>query len=152
MIVRRDASGNFACNIMTGTATIAQYSDLAEIYTIEGEWEPGMIVSRNFSSGAELKITSDELAPDVFGIISTDPAFSMNSKCNGAPITMVGRIPVLIDGPVSKWDMIVPAGNGHGRRMESNDETVFVIAEALESNDNEGVKRVECFAKVITKS
>ncbi len=152
MIVRRDASGDFACNIMTGTATIAQYSDLAENYTVEGDWMPGMIVSRNFTKGPELKITMDELAPDVFGIISTSPAYSMNSGSEGAAITMVGRIPVLIEGPVSKWDLIVPAGNGHGRRMDSEDETVFVIAEALESNQSDGLKLIECFAKVITKS
>lgn len=147
-IVMRDASGNFSAGIITATATAARYSDLAEKYTIEGEWEPGNIVSRNREEGAELKITNQSDCPDVFGVISTNPAFLMNQDSTGAPIVMIGRAPIKIIGPVKKWDLIVPAGNGCGRAIRCGEDFSHVIGEALAANIHETPKYVECFINI----
>jgi len=148
-IIKRDASGDFACNEMTGTATAALYSDLAERYTLTGIWEPGMLASRNKEEGSELKISDKELDPDVFGIITTKPAHLMNRGCDGPGITMIGRVPVLVKGSVKKWDKLVPAGEGFARKIKKTDDQKLVIGEALESNSKRDIKKVECFSNVL---
>ena len=40
----RDGPGNFAANIITGTATSAQYADLAENYLADKSYESGTVV------------------------------------------------------------------------------------------------------------
>ena len=43
-VVARDGSGNFAANVITATATQAQYADLAEKYSGDADYEPGTVL------------------------------------------------------------------------------------------------------------
>lgn len=133
---------------LEATANAALYSDLAEKYTIEGNMEPGLIVSKNRDEGPELKIAEDELCPDVFGVITKNPAYLMNKSSDGYGIVMIGRSPILIKGPVKKWDFIVPAGGGIGRVMKDETERKFAIGSALESINTSVECECECFIKV----
>ena len=95
-----------------GTATYAQYADLAERYAADRPYSPGTVVS----IGGESEITVATLASDVFGVISTNPAYVMNSGAGTdethPPVALVGRVPVRVVGPCSKGDKLVigPAG------------------------------------------
>ncbi len=133
---------------LDATANVALYSDLAEKYTIKGYIQSGLIVSKNKEEGEELKITENDLCPDVFGVITNKPAFLMNSNSEGYGIVMIGRSPIIVNGPVKKWDYIVPAGNGIGRVMNDESERPFVIGSALESINTSVECEVECFIKV----
>jgi hypothetical protein len=66
------ANGNLTTTTFTGTATNAQYADLAEMYAADSEIDPGTVVC----FAGQGKVTACGLAActKVAGIVSTDPA------------------------------------------------------------------------------
>jgi hypothetical protein len=123
-----------------GTATTAQYADLAEKYTTDKEYEPGtvMVVSMD-ADGAEA--TESWLSGQrVLGVISTNPAFLMNDDLDGQAIALRGRVPVKVVGPIRKGQPLISNQNGCG--LFGDHQNSFAIA--LESNSEAGVKLVEC--------
>jgi len=121
-----------------GTATQAEYADLAEKYTTEGELSPGTVVAVSSDEGAELKAVGMEDFP--VGVVSTDPAYLMNSGLEGGtPIALKGRVPTRVVGAVKKGDIVFAYMNG----CASTDGN-YKVGIALESNSNEGEKLVEC--------
>ena len=44
---------------------------------------------------------------NVFGVISTDPAYLMNSKAEGLAVAMTGRVPVKVIGKVKKGERLI---------------------------------------------
>lgn len=122
-----------------GTASKAKYADLAEMYASDKQYEPGTLVQW----GGEKEITA---AKDmVNGVVSTAPAYLMNSDAEGLPVALVGRVPVLVKGPVKKFDIITLSDEaGIGRVANDGD---FAIARALEDNTDENVKLVECVVR-----
>jgi hypothetical protein len=88
-----------------GVAVNAQYADLAEIYKANCDLEPGEVVI----FGGEEEITKTDISHDdrVAGVISTAPAYLMNSKADGYPVALQGRVPCLVRGPVSKGQAVV---------------------------------------------
>ena len=44
---------------------------------------------------------------DVFGVISSNPAYLMNSEATGQPVALAGRVPVKVTGPVRKGDVLI---------------------------------------------
>jgi hypothetical protein len=123
-----------------GTATTAQYADLAEKYTTDKEYEPGtvMVVSMD-ADGAEA--TESWLSGQrVLGVISTNPAFLMNDELDGQAIALRGRVPVKVVGPIRKGQPLISNQNGCG--LFGDHQNSFAIA--LETNSEVGVKLVEC--------
>ena len=117
---------------------------MAEIYKADDEYEAGTVVKL----GGEFEITQTTSPEDVgiFGVISTDPAYLMNSDAEGLPVALTGRCPVKVVGPVEKGDRITSSGTaGHGMAYnEENYDPRVVIGRSLtdkESND-EGIIEV----------
>jgi hypothetical protein len=130
----------------TGTATSAQYSDLAEIYESDMELEPGDIVK----IGGDKEITkTDSFADiDVFGIVSTDPAYLMNSEGKGYAIALAGRVPCKVQGKVKKGQRLVSdIFEGVARAVDKDSleklSTLAIIGRALEDKDTDEVGLVE---------
>jgi hypothetical protein len=88
-----------------GIATQAQYADVAEMYTSDADYEPGTVVK--IGGEAEVTQTTDGFCPEVFGIVSTDPAYLMNSGTEGVAIALEGRVPCKVIGPVRKGQRLV---------------------------------------------
>jgi hypothetical protein len=91
-----------------GTATSAQYADLAENYLGDAVYEVGTVVE--FGGSAEVTASSRESSPAVAGVVSTDPAYLMNAGLEGDKITTValrGRVPCKVYGPVRKGDVLI---------------------------------------------
>ena len=103
--VVRDGSGNFAANIITGTATQAQYADLAEKYEADAEYEPGTVLV--IGGEKEVTVTDEPGSHAVVGVVSTDPAYLMNSEAEGVAIALRGRIPCKVAGVCRKGDVLV---------------------------------------------
>ena len=103
--VVRDASGNFAANVITATATSARYADLAEKYVADADYEPGTVVK--LGGSAEITQTTHIEDMNVFGVISTNPAYLMNVDSTGLPVAMTGRVPVKVVGKVLKGERLV---------------------------------------------
>jgi len=126
-VVARDASGNFAAGTITATATQAQYADLAEKYESDVEYQPGTVVV--FGGEKEITVTSQENDHRVAGVISTDPAYMMNSEAEGQYVALRGRIPCKVIGPVKKGDVLITSSRP-GFAMAS-DQPHFVSASCM---------------------
>jgi len=140
-IVFRDASGDFNANIITATATTARYADVAEMYLSDQEYVPGTVVT----VGGVYEITECGLGNYPVGVVSTDPAYLMNSELTeGLPVALVGRVPVRIFGSVLKGQKVYSDLMG---RASKNSEGALVGI-SLEDNSDPGEKLVECMLKV----
>ena len=138
----RDATGNIAANLFQGTATQARYADLAEKYSTAEELPAGTAVTVCVHDGHEVAPAS---ASDLcIGVVSTDPAYMMNSDAEGQYIGLKGRLPVRVSGPVKKGQAVYAWNDGVCRTIS----TTALVGIALESNSDEGEKLIECVLKV----
>ena len=136
-IAARDGSGNLLANTFDGTATAAQYADLAEKYLADKEYEPGTVVS--ICQHEEHEVEACSAGKRAIGVVSTNPGFMMNKDLEGGTyIALKGRVPVKVYGPVNKGDELVAGDNGCAVRGENK-----VFAMALESSNDAGIKLVE---------
>lgn len=129
-------------NVIYGRSTSAQYADLAERYTTDQDYEPGTVMVVAVAGEAEATACF-QTGQRVMGVISTNPAFTMNDEIDGQAIGLTGRLPVKIVGPIRKGQTII--SNQDGKAMAGDGPNVF--GQALETNLEHGVKLVECFIK-----
>jgi hypothetical protein len=124
-------------NQVFATATTALYADLAEYYLADADYAPGTVVK--FGGTAELTIADQDLDPMIAGVVSTNPAYAMNSGLMGdhvIAVALMGRTPCLVKGPVRRGQMMVSAGDGYAR-AELNPTMGTVIGKSLEDFDEE---------------
>jgi hypothetical protein len=132
-----------------GTATSAEYADLAELYLSDAEYAPGTVVK--LGGSAEVTQTTSALDGDVFGIVSTDPAYLMNSAIPGmsVAVALAGRVPCLVIGEVRKGQRIVSSETPGVARAASEHEHAEgldwfkVIGRALEDKTTLSVGTIE---------
>lgn len=120
-------------NTVFANATTAQYADLAECYTADADYLPGTVVM--FGGTEEITLCNHDACAQVAGVISTNPAYKMNSGLESkhvATVALVGRVPVQVQGPVKAGAMMVSAGNGRAR-SEANPAMGTVIGKAVHS-------------------
>jgi len=122
-----------------GEATTAQYADLAEMYTSDEEIVPGTVVC--FGGTAEVTTCGTDADTRVAGIVSTNPAYLMNSALDGVAVALRGRVPCKVSGSIKKGDMLVSDGDG-GARAEANPSLGTVLAKALEDSEGDAVIEV----------
>ena len=138
----RDATGNIAANLFQGTATQARYADLAEKYSTAEELPAGTAVA---VCGHEDHEVAPASASDLcIGVVSTDPAYMMNSEADGQYIGLKGRLPVRVKGAIKKGQAVYALADGVCTTLA----TTALVGVALESNVDEGEKLVECVLKV----
>ena len=92
-------------NTIFGKATTAQYADLAEIYTSDKKYVAGTVVI--FGGNEEVTISTQSHDTRIAGVISTNPAYLMNSTETGVQVALTGRVPCRVQGPVAKGDRLV---------------------------------------------
>lgn len=117
----------FAAFKLHGTATTAEYADVAELYASDQKYAPGTVVK--LGGSAEVTQTTTALCDNVFGVVSTNPAYLMNSMMEGTSVAvaLAGRIPCRVIGEVRK-----------GQRIVSS-ETPGVARVATENEHSEGL-------------
>jgi hypothetical protein len=119
------------------TSSKALYADLAECYLADADYEPGTVVA--FGGINEITASVQDMSATVAGVISTKPAYQMNSSLAGehiAILALIGRVPCKVQGPVTKGALMVSAGNGRAR-AESKPQIGTVIGKAVESFDGD---------------
>lgn len=130
-------------NTVFALATSAQYADLAEYYVADYVYEPGTVVK--FGGEFEVTLSDHDADPEIAGVISTCPAYAMNTGIQGehtVAVALQGRVPCKVQGPVRKGQMMVSAGNGYAR-AELQPAIGTVIGKALENfNGDQGVIEV----------
>jgi hypothetical protein len=127
-------------NTVFAKATSAQYADLAENYLADAEYAPGTVVI--FGGEKEITVTVEAADERVAGVISTNPAYLMNSGESGLPVALRGKVPVRVVGPVTKGDSLVTSTT-LGVAFSVGRERVYgqaVFAKSLESNNSDGEK------------
>jgi hypothetical protein len=121
-------------NRIFATATTALYADVAERFAADEVIEPGTVVE--LGGTKEITRARDALSEQVFGVVSTSPAFTMNGGAGEddthPAVAMTGRVPVKVIGIVRKGDRLVSAGNGLARAATKTELTPFnVIGRSL---------------------
>ena len=136
---------NPSTNVLSTTASQAQYADLAEVYVSDNDYDIGTIVK--LGGSAEITQTTNANDADVFGVISENPAYLMNSHAEGLPVALTGRVSVKVVGPVIKGQRIVSSSTPGVGVAVSNSEIeniLTIVGRALESSDNSNIKLIEC--------
>jgi hypothetical protein len=129
---------------LTGTATAAQYSDVAERFASDSAYAPGTVVA--LGGAAEITQVNEEGSDEVFGVISSlqQAAFKMNGGAGNDDthpyIAMTGRVNVKVIGSVNKGDRLISASvPGYAKAATKAECTAFnVIGRALTSKTESG--------------
>jgi hypothetical protein len=136
-------SYNPSTNVLSTTASQAQYADLAEKYTTDQEYAVGTVMMVNTADASEVtSITTGNIA---VGVISAAPAYLMNADSEGQAVALKGRVPVCVNGAVTKGQPVYVDDGGCATASDSGSHMVGI---ALESNGDSGTKLVECILKV----
>jgi hypothetical protein len=144
------SSSSYFNNIFA-KATSALYADVAERFEADVEMLPGTVVE--LGGSAEITCSTVELSDKVFGVISTQAAYLMNSgagtDATHPPVAMTGRVPVRVIGQIRKGDRLVSAGNGLARSAAAGEATAFnVIGRALRDKPDTDIGTVEAIVTI----
>ena len=145
-----DKSGGISVSVATlvanleGTATAAQYSDVAERFASDSVYTPGTVVA--LGGAEEITQVNEEASDEVFGVVSSleQAAFKMNDGAGNNEthpyIAMTGRVDVKVIGIVNKGDRLISASvPGYARAATKAECTAFnVIGRALTSKSQAG--------------
>jgi hypothetical protein len=126
-----------------GLATSAKYADVAEVYESDADYEPGTVVM--FGGEKEITATYQYGQTAVAGVVSTNPAYLMNSEADGYAVALTGRVPCYVRGPVGKGDLLVSSDElGVAIKL---DNSLYVpgcvIGKSLENISTSDVKIIE---------
>ena len=138
-------------NQVFATATTALYADVAERFAADEVLEPGTVVELGGIN--EITRSTQDLSENVFGVISTRPAYTMNGGAGEndthPPVAMTGRVPVKCVGTVRKGDRLVSAGDGVARAAQSGEATAFnVIGRSLENKTTTDIGVIEAIVTI----
>lgn len=130
-VVARDSNGDIWFRIGYGTATASRYADLAEKYLADIEYDVGTVVV----IGGPKEVTKSQQGQRALGVVSANPGLIMNEGLeNGTLIALKGRVPVKIQGHVSKGQRLIAGHNGSAVGVDTAHPDVFAIA--LEDSQN----------------
>jgi hypothetical protein len=129
--------------LTSGSTLQATYADLAEYYTADSKYEPGTVLA--FGGEQELTLPDEENYTRIAGVVSTNPAYIMNTqiKDTGVAIALVGRVPVKVHGKIRKGDLLcaskshfgaatVGSGGGSiGRALQNYDSDSLGVIEVM---------------------
>ena len=127
----------------SGVSTTAKYADLAERYTSDANYEPGTVVV--FGGDKEITISTESHDTAVAGVISTDPAYLMNSEIDGLPVALTGRVPCRVYGPVRKGQLLVTSNIPGVAQAIDNSKFLpgCIIGKALEAINTNNIETIE---------
>ena len=121
----------------------ANYADLAEVYTSDQQYPSGTVVV--FGGEAEVMQSHSSHDPRIAGVVSTNPAYLMNSEAKGVPVALQGRVPCRVLGPVSKGDRVVSSHiAGVAQALDPQQyQPGCIIGKALQSIDSTDISIIE---------
>lgn len=117
---------------------------MAENYTSDKNYVPGTVVV--FGGTNEITISTGSHNPAVAGVISTNPAYLMNSSLSaGLPVALQGRVPCRVLGPISKGDRVVTSDvPGVAERLDiTKFQPGCIIGKSLESVPDGEIATIE---------
>lgn len=128
----------FTSGEFQGTATSAQYADLAERYHAGSPIEAGSVVC--FGGDNEIEMCNEAGSTRVAGVISTAPAYMMNRDAGDDSthpyVALAGRVPCKVTGSIRKGDLLHSSAMA-GHAMAGEFKGGAMIGKALEDFDGE---------------
>lgn len=123
---------------LTGSSTLqATYADIAERYAADAVYDAGTVLI--IGGDAEVTISQNRGDYAVAGIVSTNPAYMLNSDAGSDDthpyIALKGRVPCKVVGVINKGDPLVTSQTpGHACAFSDQiDNPCAILAVALES-------------------
>jgi hypothetical protein len=134
--------GTVWATTFSGQSTTAKYADLAEKYLPDAHYEAGTVMV--FGGSKEVTIATEYMDRRIAGVVSTDPAYMMNSELDGGVyIALTGRVPCKVVGTIKKGDMLVASGAPGVATAEKNPALGSVIGKALEDYNGQTIGVIE---------
>ena len=137
----RPSTNTLTAGVFAGVATSAKYADLAEKYEADSDYEAGTVVV--YGGSKEITTTTQANDHRVAGVISTDPAYMMNSEADGQYVALRGRVPCKVIGSVKKGDVLVTSHKQGFAQVSDNPHSVSaccIVGKSLQNFDGtEGV-------------
>jgi hypothetical protein len=130
----------------SGATFQATYADLAERYHADQPYYPGTVLV--IGGHNEVTTTVDRANTAVAGIVSTNPAYTLNAQAGDDTthpyIALKGRVPCRVIGPILKGDLLVTSAvPGYAERARTSDHPSAVLGRALEEfGGSEGIIEV----------
>ena len=108
---------------------------MAEYYTSDQEYEPGTVLV--FGGSAETTMTTTFGDSRVAGVVTTNPAYTMNAELEGLRvcIALQGRVPCKVVGKVRKGDLLTTSAIPGYAAKAVNPQVGTLIGKALEDKD-----------------
>jgi hypothetical protein len=134
--------GTVWATTFSGESNTAKYADLAENYLPDAHYDPGTVVV--FGGDKEVTVAKEFMDRRVAGIVSTNPAYKMNSDQDGGIyIALQGRVPCKVVGNIKKGDMLIASGAPGVATSEKNPAMGSVIGKALQDYNGQTIGIIE---------
>ena len=138
-------NGTIDAKEFNGVSMSSFCADLAEYYIADERYDPGTLVR----IGGEKEITRASIGGFFYGVISTAPAYVMNTEIrderNALPVALAGRVPVLMIGMIDKGDPItISEISGVARKAGDGEKH---IGFSMENSHETSIRHVECVIK-----
>ena len=113
----------------------ATYADLAEYYEGDQEYKPGQVLV--FGGDKEVTTTHTQNDTRLAGVVTTNPAYIMNSEQKGIKvcIALAGRVPCWVVGRIKKGDMLTTSATPGCAVKASTPTLGAIVGKALEDKD-----------------
>lgn len=134
-IAERTSAGDLYANNFYGIASSARFADLAERYSADAKYDAGTVLV--IGGKQEVTVTDQHASTAVIGVVSTNPAYMMNSDAGTDDthpyIALKGRVPCKVAGIIKKGDPLVTAKDQPGYATAYSDKidnpaAIFAIA------------------------
>jgi hypothetical protein len=140
------STSTLTANVFSGTASQALYADLAESYLADAEYTAGTVME--FGGANEVTISTHNHSTRIAGVVSTNPAYQMNSGLLGTFVTVValtGRVPCQVVGTINKGDCLVASDfPGVATALDANKyQPGTIIGKSLENYSSDDVGTIE---------
>ena len=130
--------------LFSGTATTARYADLAEKYIADSMYEPGTVLV--FGGQNEVTVTDTKGDRRIAGVVSTNPAYLMNSDLrsdNVVELALIGRVPCKVLGQAKKGDILVTSAIAGYAIVDNAPQVGTIIGKVLEDKLDSGKGVIE---------
>ena len=139
-------------NVVHALSTSAQYADVGERFAADAPMAEGAVVM--LGGVQEITETDADMSDQVFGVISSNPAYAMNAGAGNSEshpfVAMTGRTPVRVKGQVTKGQRLVTSNVKGTARAVADSDTInpfHVIGRALEAKTDDGIGMVNCVVR-----
>lgn len=126
----------FAVNFY-GKASSAEYADVAEKYTSDGEYPVGAVLQIANSDDHQVELYQ---GGTLAGVISENPAYKLNCTIKGQYVVLTGQSPVICRGKVKKGQFLVAQVGGFVIGIDKNEMTLgqYLDKVGVALEDNKG--------------